>query len=157
MENKIDCFLPYGGMESLQTTVASLRESHLIGNIWVLTNDMSIPLPEGCTPFLADSIQSTITMCRIIKYCTTPYFIIYFKDTPLKMGYRAVERMYDIALATDSRMVYADRNQLKNGEIIPVPNIDFQFGSIRNDFDFGSVVMVKTDGIDYFCHSAATR
>ncbi len=150
MENKIDCFLPYGGMESLQTTVASLRESHLIGNIWVLTNDMSIPLPEGCTPFLADSIQSTITMCRIIKYCTTPYFIIYFKDTPLKMGYRAVERMYDIALATDARMVYADRNQLKNGDIIHVPTIDFQFGSIRNDFDFGSVVMVKTDGIDYF-------
>lgn len=150
MENKIDCFLPYGGMESLQATVASLRESTLIGKIWVLTNDMSIPLPEGCTPFLADSIQSTITLCRIIKYCTTPYFIIYFKDTPLKMGYKAVERMYNIALATDARMVYADRNQLKNSEIISVPTIDFQPGSIRNDFDFGSVVMVKSDSIHYF-------
>lgn len=65
--DKIDCFLPYGGEESLKATVESLRESTLIGKIWVLTNDMSIPLPEGCTPFLADSIQSTITMCRIIK------------------------------------------------------------------------------------------
>lgn len=149
---KIDCFLPYGSEESLKTTVESLRESPLVNRIWVLTNDTSVHLPEGCIALEADSMQSTLSLQRMGKNSTTRHFIIYFKDTPLQMGYRAVERLYDAALATKAGLVYADRNQLKNGELISVPTIDHQRGSIRNDFDFGSVVIIDREAISAFLH-----
>lgn len=142
MKKTIDCFLPYGDNEALRTTVTSLRESQLTGKIWVLTNNKDLTLPEGCTALLADDMQSTHTLREIFRHCTTEYFIIYFKDTPLKMGYKALERMYDTARSTQAAIVYADRYQMRNGERIAVPTIDHQQGAIRNDFDFGSVVML---------------
>lgn len=145
MENKIDCFIPYGGEESLKATVESLCESPLINKIWVLTNDKTVRLPEGCSPLQADSMVGTETLCRISCTTTTNYSLFYFKTTPLQMGYRAVERMHDIALATCAGIIYADRNQFKNGELISVPTIDHQLGSVRNDFDFGSVVLVNRE------------
>lgn len=63
------------------------------------------------------------------------------------MGLFALERM--VQLAEDSRagMVYADHYQLKEGKQIAAPVIDYQKGALRDDFDFGSVMLFKTSAL----------
>jgi hypothetical protein len=41
-------------------------------------------------------------------------------------------------------MVYADYNEWKDGELKNHPLIDYQLGSVRDDFDFGTVRMFHT-------------
>ena len=65
---------------------------------------------------------------------------IYTKTTPLKLGYRAIERMLQ-ACAFGNEMVYADHYEVKGGQTLPHPLIDCQPGSVRNDFDFGSLLL----------------
>ena len=66
---------------------------------------------------------------------------VYTKTTPLKMGYRAVERMLDVAFRDRNMVVYADHYEVMGGETLAHPLNDYQSGSVRNDFDFGSVLL----------------
>ena len=52
--------------------------------------------------------------------------------------------MLSIAEATKAGMLYADHYQIKDDEQIKAPVIDYQFGSLRDDFDFGSVLFFNT-------------
>ena len=72
---------------------------------------------------------------------------IYTKTTPLKMGYRGIERMLQACLG-GSDMVYADHYEVKDGETLTHPLNDWQEGSVRNDFDFGSVQLFAQQFLD---------
>ena len=60
-------------------------------------------------------------------------------------GYMALERMCDYLSAPQCSMVYADHYKTIKGERTPHPVIDYQLGSVRDDFDFGSLLMFRTD------------
>ena len=51
----------------------------------------------------------------------------------------AAETNTDYAQDTEAGMVYADHFQVKGDEQVKAPVIDYQKGSLRDDFDFGSV------------------
>ena len=63
------------------------------------------------------------------------------------MGMFALDRMLSIAEDTKADMLYADHYQLVAGENGPVrkkhPLIECQMGSLRDDFDFGSVLVFR--------------
>ena len=73
--------------------------------------------------------------------------LLYIKDTEVTWGYRAEERMKQVMEATGAAMVYADRYIVKNGLTEKAPVIDYQLGALRDDFDFGAVVMVRTSAL----------
>ena len=69
------------------------------------------------------------------------YLLLYTKQTPLKLGLYALERMTQIIQSSsENAMVYADHYQLVDGVLKQAPVIDYQQGSLRDDFDFGSVL-----------------
>ena len=64
----------------------------------------------------------------------------------LAMGHMALRRMIKVAQDTNAAMVYCDHyNRLPNDSIVKHPVIDCQEGSLRDDFDFGPVVMINSD------------
>ena len=68
------------------------------------------------------------------------------KQTPLKLGHVSLlERMVQI-MENDKKngIVYADHYQLiRRYELKQAPVIDYQSGSLRDDFDFGSVLTIQ--------------
>ena len=81
---------------------------------------------------------------KLAKEATGETTLLYIKDTEVVWGYLAQERMKQVMEATGAAMVYADRYVIKNGQREQAPVIDYQMGSLRDDFDFGAVVMVRT-------------
>ena len=73
--------------------------------------------------------------------------LLYIKDTEVAWGYLAQERMRQLMEATGAALVYADRYVIKNGQREQAPVIDYQPGSLRDDFDFGAVVMIRTSAL----------
>ena len=98
-------------------------------------------------PIGIDKPQSSATMRLIGKKTSAEYTLLYTKGGPLKLGLFALERM--VQLAEDSRagMVYADHYQLKEGKQQAAPVIDYQAGALRDDFDFGSVMLFRTSSL----------
>lgn len=73
-----------------------------------------------------------------------PYTLLYTKQTVLRLGMFALERMMHIMDDSGASMVYADHYQIKEGKQAAAPIIDYQPGSLRDDFDFGSVLLFNT-------------
>lgn len=139
----IDCFLPYGEGNNIALTVAELRTSPLVKNIFVLVTDGASAV-DGCDTIEIDSLFSSLTMKKIAEAATADYTLLYTKTNHLQPGYLALTRMVKIADDSQSGMVYADFYAVNDGKMTPSPVIDYQEGSLRDDFDFGSVLLFNT-------------
>ena len=90
---------------------------------------------------------SSAEIKRIAEEATGTYTLLYIKDTEVVWSYLAEKRMRQVMDSTGAAMVYADRYVVKNGQTEKSPTIDYQFGSLRDDFDFGAVVMLRTSAL----------
>jgi hypothetical protein len=126
---RINCFIPYGEMESTRRTVTVLKESGQVNAVHLMKDDLS----------------SARTMKEIAAESTTDYTLIYTKQEALELGLFALERMIGIADDATAGMAYADYYELKAGTRMPHPVIDYQRGSLRDDFNFGSLLLYRSD------------
>lgn len=141
---KISCFLPYTGEKQVEKTIENLRSTGLIENICLITNNEELePLP-GCQRIWERDPFSSTSMQAIAFLAQGEYTLLYTKETTLEPGQFALERMMRILEDTNAGMVYADRYQVTDGRQVQAPVIDYQQGSLRDDFDFGSVLLFHT-------------
>lgn len=143
-EKRIDCFIPYTEATQAAKTVEGLQATGLVNKIHLLmAPDVKENLP-GCHSMHTRSLQSSTTMRDIAARTDADYILLYTKGTTLRLGLFALERMMQIAQDSGAGMVYADRYQVSGGKQAIAPVIDYQQGSLRDDFDFGSVLLFDT-------------
>jgi len=113
----------------------------------LLTPEDSRETIKGCKNITIDTLQSSSTVKKIAQKSNADYTLIYQKPTVLKPGYFALERMIRIADDTQAGMVYADYYTISNGGKSNHPVIDYQEGSLRDDFDFGSLLLYNAKAL----------
>ena len=149
MEKKkqIDCFLPYSTAAMMQSLAAQLYEDGVVDNIYMLAADVlpTEALPQYVRQLQTGGLLSLATMRLIATTATADYALLYVKQGPVTLGYHALERMLQVAEETGAAMVYADHYSVEAGKTVKHPVTAYQLGSIRDDFDFGSVVLLKTE------------
>ncbi|MDR1707727.1 MAG: glycosyltransferase [Prevotella sp.] len=141
---KINCFIPFQSADQVKATITSLRESTLVNQIYLLNDNANQEKTEGCEVIEVDSLRSTATIKKIAEKANTDYTLIYTKPADLRMGMFALDRMLRIAKDSGAGLVYADHYQVANGEKKNSPVISYQKGSLRDDFNFGSVLIYKS-------------
>lgn len=143
MNCTIHCFVPFENESSTRRTIASLRQNKRTGIIYLMTTTSEKDEFEGCPVIHVKDYTSTHTFSQIVQYADTPYTLLYTKTSPLELGHRALERMCDFMLP-GTGIAYSDFYEWKDGELKKHPVIDYQLGSIRDDFDFGSLLLFST-------------
>lgn len=156
MSNLIHCFVPFENESSTRHTIASLRQNKRVGAIHLMTTTSEKKEFEGCPVITVKDYTSTGTFSQIAQYADAPYILLYTKTAPLELGYRALERMTDFMLP-GTGMVYSDFYEWKDGELKKHPVIDYQWGSVRDDFDFGSLLLFSTRYLKAGVHLLETR
>ncbi|MDR1370760.1 MAG: glycosyltransferase family 2 protein [Dysgonamonadaceae bacterium] len=145
---KIICFLPYYTAENVAETVKMLQAFEEIEDIFVIHHNVpEVVLPEGCRLLTAGKMTQTQTLKKIASLVDTSYTLLYTATLPLQLGAYSIERMLQVIDDTDSGMLYADRYKIKDGTSQPCPVIDYQEGSLRDDFDFGSLLLFRSDAL----------
>lgn len=145
MKQAIDCFLPYVDAAQAKATIDGLRESALVNNIYLLATDAAATAVEGCTLVHIDALNSSDTMLKIAEAAKAPYSLLYTKYNNLVMGYFALDRFVRLAGDSKAGMMYADSYTIVEGKKSNAPVIDYQEGSLRDDFNFGSVLFFDTE------------
>ena len=126
MEKNITCF------------IACSEETNL--------NDIIKGLPE-CRTVKIPCADNTETYRYIAAESHTPYTLVCRTKQHVRLGSQALERMTDYLSVPSCGMVYADRYEETEGELRPHPVIDYQAGSVRDDFDFGSLILYRTEAL----------
>ena len=141
----IDCFVVYADAETTLVTLKQLKEEPLVEKIYVLMKDEE-PCPfMGCEVLRVDGYQSAATVRKIAEVLEAPYALVCPKPTAITFGYQAIRRMCSVASSVEASVVYADHYAVKGGEVVKCPTMDFYYGSVRDDFDFGSVLLFHAE------------
>ena len=144
MKATINCFLPYADLAQVKNTVEGLKESSLVTKIFLLATEKSAQPVDGCEIIVIDALNSSSTMKKIAEAAESDYILLYTKYNNLVMGYFALERFVRLAQDSKAGMLYADYYTVIDGVKTNSPVIDYQFGSLRDDFNFGSVLFFNT-------------
>jgi hypothetical protein len=141
----ITCFIPCGQQEETLKTVQELQKSELVSKIVIVRNEDQSCFIEGVEVLVSESMTHGKTIRRIAAMANTRYTMIYTRQSSLQMGQLALERFAQVADDTQSGMVYSNYLAVKNGKVENNPVIDYQEGSLRDDFNFGSVLFFRTE------------
>ena len=124
----IDCYI-LGGISN--ETASNLKIQHCVSSVTII--------PEG------DSFCSTEVLRRIARQAQADYILLYIKTTELSLVAYALERMIAVAEDSMAAMVYSDRFIYAGNELKNAPLIDCQAGALRDDFDFGGLLLFRND------------
>mgnify|MGYP003300781337 CR=1 FL=1 len=132
--SRIECFVPSMSGEDISVTVESFSRSEAFTGVTILSGV---------------SLRTTETLRSIAEAVSEKFILIYTKDRPLEMGLFALDRILAIAEDTGADMLYADHYKLVAGadgqpQRKRHPLIACQKGALRDDFDFGSVLVFRT-------------
>ena len=96
------------------------------------------------TFFLPGRVCSTKAIREIAEKANSQYTMICLKPD-IQWVYLGQERMIQVLEMTGATMVYADHFAKIGDVVTEAPVIDYQIGALRDDFDFGAVMLWDTD------------
>jgi len=148
MNPNVDCFFVYTDQSSSQKLVDQCRDSSLVNQVYVLAQDQ-VQL-NNCEVVIVEENGSCSTIRLIAKLLRADFALLALNESSIEIGQGAIERLAQVAECTDAPMVYADYMELKNGVLSPYPVIDYQLGSLRDDFNFGPVRFFRSEVLKAF-------
>jgi len=135
--------LPAGNTKEIQKTIARFKGHPSIKSIIVIGNDKSdIPADKFIQSI---NFNSTETLVKLNKEINSDYILLIFSDKSFVPGQFMIERLIQISENTNAGIVYSDYYESEHGNLIAHPVIDYQEGSLRDDFDFGEMLFIKAD------------
>jgi hypothetical protein len=138
----VEAFVSYSGQPHSRGIIDQLRAAG-VRQITLLA-PAGVAGEAGCDVLAADAVQSSQTMSRIASSGGDAYKLLILEEVPLDLSTNAVSRLHAVAAMTGAPLVYADRTDIRAGQRVSHPMIDHQPGSVRNDFDFGPVVLIDS-------------
>ena len=155
MKQKIDIFLPTDSIADIMPMLDKLNKERMIDSIFMISSteeETTENIPANVKIIKADRLTSTETIRKISDSANAEYVLISQKTTPVKLGTLALNRMASVADDTNCAMLYADHYSIIEGKTEKHPAIDYQEGSIRDDFDFGQLILIRTCLLNYYFH-----
>lgn len=144
----INCFIFHQDTETTIRNIESLSNLPSVNQIYLLTHDKNLPPIHSCkTLQIQGGGKDTQTIQQIADHADTEYTLIYTSSGILHPGYLAFERFLAIAADSKAGMLYADYHEMKETERKPHPVIDYQMGSLRDDFDFGPLLFFRSSAL----------
>lgn len=157
MTKTVDIFIPCEDIDVAQSVVEQFLPSTQLRGVFLLTNDENVAT-KWQKVAVDGRLLSSATMVNIASAAQSDYVLLLTKPTQMVPGEGALERMVRAASDTHAMMVYADHYEQKVIDEKTVvekhPAIDYQMGSIRDDFDFGSLLLVRTSAMKKWAANA---
>ncbi len=144
---KVTVFIPYRGIvdeKSINNLILSAGRSELLSEVYLLSPP-DIPVIAGSKSIEAENIFSTKTLIGISENVNTGYLLLLLEEVPFVPGQFMLERLLKVAIDSGAGIIYSDYYEIIKDKRVLHPLIDYQTGSVRDDFDFGPVLLIKTE------------
>jgi len=105
-----------------------------------------IELDSSSTAFSGAKLNALLAAWK------TEYLLLVLPGGTVEFGARALERFVQAADDSGAGLLYSDFRERNGDEVSDHPLIDYQPGSIRDNFDFGSVLLLSRKAVDVSLH-----
>lgn len=100
---------------------------------------------KAIVSFNSLNLFDTEKLTEIIKPICSDYILVICDDKNINLSVSSVSRFYYAIRSSNAGIVYSDFLEIENESIKQHPTIDYQLGSVRENFDFGPVMILRTD------------
>lgn len=144
----MNCFLSSNTPGVWEETMAELGASSLVNRVYLFGQERPGELGEGLGFIPTDGKFSTDTVRKIADHSNgADYSLILTRETRIHFGMLALERILEVASGTGASMVYSDYFDSVDGKLSAHPVIDYQAGSLRDDFEFGPLLFFNSKAL----------
>ncbi len=146
--SKINCFIPVSDYNGWEDSLKELVSSSLINRIYLMGEEKPGWQIPGCEYIKTGGGFSTDTIKKIADHSTgVQYSMIITGESKISFGMLALERFVSVAGELEAGLVYSDYFDQAEGKLSAHPVIDYQSGSLRDDFEFGPVLLYNSKAL----------
>ena len=145
MSKKADIIIPFINSESYQKTLNSLEGCDSINAVIALHFEDNQEY-QGRRISVKD-LTSSETLRKISDSVESEYIIFITKGTLIDFGSYSLERFLNVADNSSAGIVYSNYYEIKDDKVQKHPVIEYQVGSLRDDFNFGPVMLIKSEAL----------
>jgi hypothetical protein len=145
--NSLTVITPHSPGPSFEKTLLSLTDSSLVERVVIVSRDpLRLKIPK-CHLIAAASMLSHETLGKIIDEIQTTHLLLLSETHRISLEPQALDRLLGAAETTKAGLVYSDfYDENERGKLLH-PLIDYQPGSVRDDFDFGATILFSADAV----------
>ncbi len=140
MNKKVTVFVPFSNSSYFSELISEFENNPLVDKIFVLCNNENEAGKFKSKLINVNNIWESNTIRLINDYSKSDYVLLLTNNSLIKLGRFALERFIQVAEFTGAGLLYSDYLKESNGVTEKNPVIDYQIGSLRDDFDFGSIM-----------------
>ena len=141
----ITAVIPYIESSLVKETISNFKSNDLITEIFLLVKDEINDEIPGCK-LITGNFFAGESLKKISEELKNKYLLLLTADYLIEFNQFGLERFVNLAESTGAGILYSDYME-KNSGVNFHPLIDYQFGSIRDDFDFGPLLLLKTEAV----------
>ncbi len=145
--SSITAVIPFSSGDLFAIQIMGLEKSHLVKEIVILSPERIEPPTQKCRVIEARSLKSGTTLNRIISQISTDFFLLIFDDRYSLIEPRALDKILHEAITSNGGIVFSDFYTRGEKGLIHYPLCDYQAGSVRDDFDFGGMMMFSNGAV----------
>lgn len=154
MNSTIDFVLAYSGTAAQQQLLHQLEDNSAVRNIVLVSLDgIHLYNSPKVVNVQSDSLCGSKLLRQISQVLSSKWCVCFLSLHRLDLSYRCLERMMQVATDVHAGMLYCDRFDADGKH----PVIDWVDGSLRDDFDFGSLWMFRSDLLQSYMSQNASR
>ena len=142
----ISAVIPLSDEKSTRELISELSRSDSVSQIFTYSPEPACFSSNGSSELVLDNIHSSAAIKTILMKAECEYLLLIIKPVTLTLAPFALERFMRIAADTRAAILYSNYNEFNKAGVSEAhPTIDYQTGSIRDDFDFGPLLLIRRD------------
>jgi len=147
MMKALTIVVPYSPDPSFEKTLLSLTKSDLVERVVILREEpVHLNIPKGRV-VVAGPLSSQEALRLILGEVGTKYLLLLPRFRQVSIEPEGLEKLLKKAVSTKAGLVYSDYYDASNGGKTLHPLCDYQPGSVRDDFDFGAMILLSVAAV----------
>ena len=145
--NRLTIAIPHTEDKQFETLARQLIAHPLVEQVFCLCASTQASLPDGVKTINVDAFFSGSAINSLIGVWQTDYLLLLLPGGRVELDARALERFVQVGDDVSPGFIYSDFRERNGDQIVDHPLIDYQLGAIRDNFDFGSVIMLSRERV----------
>lgn len=145
-KHTIELFLPVTAGELDLPSIETMLSYPFVAKVWLWSLEApAVDLPTGVQVLHANSLTSTAHFLDMASRATAD-FVLYFGKEGVDVDWESLGALLE-NIPDNASMLYSHYRKSVGGDVAAAPTIDYSEGSLRNDFDFGSMLLFRTNSL----------
>jgi hypothetical protein len=143
----ISVAIPFSPQPHFELTLRQFIDSPLVEKIFIVHSGQFAGKYDKCEACVSQTLTSGKLLNTILSKVPSDYFLFVTQTQEIQLGQDALERFAGIAQQTSAGMCYSDYFEVKKGVRSERPVIHYQFGSVRDNFEFGALLFFSMSAV----------